>query len=180
MHFKMHNLEGFINCISIKKKYLYIKKFEDDLDTGCCVKVHLVMNKSLSNELWKCQYLKWFKRLAISRQVSVRFNYNMTVYIFKVFSSNIWDRGLHSRMPFSVNRIFPKKIREISCPEHLGTSSSRSLISPVILLFLTFSSLSCVFFIAFLVGSFLAIISQKIFVQLLIHTDATTPNCPVD
>ena len=39
------------------------------------------------------------------------------------------SRGLLSRMPFPGNRIFYKKIREISCPEHSGTSSSQSRLS---------------------------------------------------
>ena len=46
----------------------------------------------------------------------------------------IWysAKGLRSRMPFSTNRIFPGKIREISRLEHSGTSSSQSCLSPAI------------------------------------------------
>ena len=43
--------------------------------------------------------------------------------------STICARGLHSRMPFPGNRIFPPKIWEIPGPEHLGTSYSRSRLS---------------------------------------------------
>ena len=35
-------------------------------------------------------------------------------------------------MPFPGKQIFPEKIRDISRPEHLGTSSYRSRLSPVI------------------------------------------------
>ena len=42
----------------------------------------------------------------------------------------LFIRGLRSRMPFPGNRIFSKKIREIPGPEHSGTSSSRSRLSP--------------------------------------------------
>ena len=38
-------------------------------------------------------------------------------------------RGLRSQMAVPGNRKFPWKIWEISCPEHLGTSSSRSRLS---------------------------------------------------
>ena len=38
----------------------------------------------------------------------------------------ITNRGLRSPMPFPGNQIFPGKIREISRPEHSGTTFSRS------------------------------------------------------
>ena len=41
-------------------------------------------------------------------------------------------RGLRSQMPFPGNRIFPRKIWEISHPKHSGISSSRSRLSPAI------------------------------------------------
>ena len=43
--------------------------------------------------------------------------------------SGILNRGLHSRMPFPGNQIFPIKIWEISDPELSGTSSSQSWLS---------------------------------------------------
>ena len=42
------------------------------------------------------------------------------------------SRGLRSWMPFPGNGIFPKKFWEISHPQHSGSSSSRSRLSPVI------------------------------------------------
>ena len=41
-------------------------------------------------------------------------------------------RGLRSRMQFPGNQIFPEKIKEISRPEHWGTTFSQSQICPVI------------------------------------------------
>ena len=51
--------------------------------------------------------------------------------IYKLASPNIYvyTRGLHSWMAFTGNRIFPRKIWEISRPEHSRTSSSRYRLS---------------------------------------------------
>ena len=99
---------------------------------------------------WKKQWLQFLASVFSIFPFEVIISYKLCALsifslIFELFSSNnfLGDlivfnskldlctgiRGLHSQMPFPGNQIFPKKIWEISRPEHLGTSSSRSQLS---------------------------------------------------
>ena len=70
--------------------------------------------------------------LFIELQKLEKSSINLCVMLWLIGKLSPLYRGLRSRMPFPGYRIFPPKNWEISRPEHSGTSSSRSQLSPVI------------------------------------------------